>query len=166
MYIEPCCIDRQLPSVLRSRTATFFSWGNWNLERLIHVCVAAFSGSKRLTVATASVDVYFCRYIRLLFQKGILTGFDLITSENEKETVFEVLAEYTDRVRYAVEPKSLVRVVALKTDQEQLVIQGDCPLNNDYLQHLFSSSTLKEIYDTITPVLEATLKIKRQYSDE
>lgn len=130
--IEPCCIDRQLPTLLRSNGVYHFfsSNGDWTFEKLMSAVSYMVSGGV-MVLAIPEVDVFLLRTIRTYIVKGWYRGVILLTSNNQEELVTTELGKYQSSVVYVHDERYKLSQFALNDGEHSLVIQGPLLLEMD-----------------------------------
>lgn len=126
MYIEPCCIDKQLPKLIkesRSGYCFFQTNGDVTLEKLLG-SVSHLAGNEHAIVLTvAEVDIQMLRTLAYYFRRGWTRGLLLLTARNQRTLIEGELQDYLPRVHYAVDPLVIDGQLAVIGDK-CLIIQG------------------------------------------
>lgn len=116
MYIEPCCIDNQLPQLLKQAPYGFVFFqtnGDVTLEKLLGA-VSHMAGNEHVIILTVpEVDVMMLRTMAYYFRRGWMRALLLLTASSQRDLIEGELAGYLDRVQYAVDPLVLDGQVAL-----------------------------------------------------
>ena len=87
MYIQPCCIEKELPELLRKQPFCFFqSNGDWTVRDLMKA-VSEMVPHAMCLMAIPEVDVYLLRTLRTYLSKGWYRGLVLVTAEPQGELV-------------------------------------------------------------------------------
>lgn len=128
MYIQPCCIDNELPPVIRQGFAFFQSNGDWKATQLMSA-VSCLVPESVCVLMTPEADMFLLRELARYVAKGWYTGVLLLTADNQKEAVKEAFGKYIDRVQYACDKQVSDGLFALTNGCEHMVIQG--PLLNE-----------------------------------
>jgi len=172
MYIEPCCIDKQLPKLIReSRSGYCFfqTNGDVTLEKLLGA-VSHLAGNEHTIVLTvAEVDIQMLRTLAYYFRRGWTRGLLLLTSINQRELIEGELQEYLPRVHYAVDPLVIdgqLAVIGLKTttdpEPKALIVQGAMLGQADFSLSMYAAylgKDIEAIRSALDPVV-AKLKTK------
>lgn len=154
MYIEPCCIQTQLPQLLKQPVAHFHSNSDWTASQLLLTLISA-EPTDELTVILPSVDIEFLR--TLAFVMAHLTWvkhLTLITQGAEQEEIKAQLQPYADRLT-VVEDVVSFRAISLKSNKRYIVLQGSVNLEKSRSMQAFTVTTTQELYnqfmETILP---------------
>ncbi len=144
MYIQPCCIDRQLPEVLRKQKISFFqSMGDWTTQDLMKAVSCLVMEDCVAIMAIYKVDVYLLRTLRTYLAKGWYKGVVLLTHDDQTELIKGELSAYLPKVCYAHNKQIYESAFQLTNGHQFLTIIGDLLLENDMHFHYYSAS-----YDT------------------
>lgn len=101
MYIEPCCIDRQLPHLLRKDNFSFFqSNGDWSVMDLMKAISYMAEGGVAVFMMP-TVDVFFLRTLRTYLVKDWYRSVILLTAIDQSELIGKELGSVINRVCYA-----------------------------------------------------------------
>lgn len=104
MYIEPCCIDRQLPELLRSGVPFFQTSGDVTFDKFLS-SVSSLAGSEfSLILIVPEVDVKILQILNHYFNRGWLSSLLLLTREVQTELVKTELAGHAHKIQYAADP--------------------------------------------------------------
>lgn len=163
-YIEPCCIDNQLPKLIKESRGGFCFFqtsGDVTLEKLLG-SVSRLAGNEHVIVLTvAEVDVMMLRTLAYYFRRGWTKALLLLTSHSQKELIEGELGGYIDRVHYAVDPLVLDGQVAV-IGSSALIIQGAILGQADFSLSLYSAwlgSDTEVVRSALDPTI-AKLKTK------
>ncbi|MCR5578733.1 MAG: hypothetical protein K6F74_05925 [Prevotella sp.] len=176
-YIEPCCIDKQLPKVMKEAKGGFCFFqtsGDVTLEKLLGA-VSRLAGDEHVIVLTVpEVDVMMLRTLAYYFRRGWTQALLLLTQRSQKELVESELSGYLDRVHYAVDPlvlDSQLAIIGCDTKDTKgsgtfvslsLVIQGAMLSQADFSLSLYAAwlgNDKDVLLQAIDPVI-AKLKMK------
>lgn len=101
MYIEPCCIERQLPHLLRKDNFSFFqSNGDWSVMDLMKAVSYMAEGGVAVFMMPV-VDVFFLRTLRTYLAKDWYRSAILLTTTDQSDLVRKELGNVIGRVCYA-----------------------------------------------------------------
>ena len=149
MYIEPCCIDRQLPALIRDSKSGFCFFqtsGDCTLQKLLDAVSRMAGGDGHVLVLTVGeVDEPMLRTLAYYFRRGWTRALLLLTAQAQTEMVERELASYMDCVHYAADPLVIdgqVAVVGRPTDDnaaKTLVIQGAILGKPDFSLSLYTA---------------------------
>lgn len=127
-YIEPCCIDQQLPSLIgesKRGFAFFHTSGDVTLKRMLEgVSWLPDRASHVMVLTVAATDVAMLRTIADYFRRGWTLALLLLTQENQRTLVEQELAPYISRVHYAADPLVVDHQLVIVGRQRALVLQG------------------------------------------
>lgn len=132
MYIQPCCIDKELPALLRAQPHCFFqSNGDWVIDDLLKG-IGSLVPSAVALIAMPEVDVYTLRLLRTYLSKDWFRAVVLITGEAQTTLVEEELSGYVGRYTYATNAQVMDGLVALTDFTNHLVVQGPVLTEKDF----------------------------------
>lgn len=164
MYIEPCCIDKQLPKLMKEAKGGFCFFqtsGDVTLEKLLG-SVSHLAGNEHVMVLTvAEVDVMMLRTLAYYFRRGWTKALLLLTQHSQKELIEGELSDYLDRVHYAVDPLVIDGQLAV-IGSSYLIIQGAMLSQADFSLSLYAAwlgSDADVVLSALDPVI-AKLKTK------
>ena len=117
-YIEPCCIENQLPPLIKRGTTFFQTNGDVTLRKLLDATTPLIGTEGHTMVLTVpEVDIELLRTLAYYLRRDITKRLLLLTRTAQKELVESELAEWIDRVKYAADP--------LVIDGQLALIGGD-----------------------------------------
>ena len=155
MYIQPCCIDRQLPEVLRKQKISFFqSMGDWTTQDLMKAVSCLVMDDCVAIMAIYKVDAYLLRALRTYLAKGWYKGVVLLTHEDQTELVKSELTSYLPCVCYAHNKQIYESEFALTNGHQHLAIAGALLLEKDMHLHnyaAFFDTNRERFYELISP---------------
>lgn len=149
MYIEPCCIDRQLPQLLSGRDDTRFfqTSGDVTAQKFLQASSRlAGNGDLVMLLVMPEVNVELLRMVHYYFTRGWVTSLLLLTHDDQQQIVREELPEVLDHVQYACDPLTVDTMMAFLSQPDDdlyrraLVIQGPMLLATDYSLSLYVAS--------------------------
>ena len=108
-YIEPCCIDRQLPGLIKQSRAGFCFFqtnGDVTLEKFLGAVshMASGVGGHVLMLTVPEVDIPMLRTLAYYFRRGWTQALLLLTREAQTALIESELADYLASVHYAADP--------------------------------------------------------------
>ena len=163
-YIEPCCIDRQLPKLMKEAKGGFCFFqtsGDVTLEKLLNA-MSHLAGNEHVLVLTvAEVDVMMLRTLAYYFRRGWTKALLLLTQHDQRELIEGELGGYLDRVHYAVDPLVIDGQVAV-IGSSALIIQGAMLGQADFSLSLYAAwtgSDAEVVRSALDPMI-AKLKTK------
>ena len=112
MWVEPCCVDRILPSLLKTSASgsakggfAFFTTNGDITFAKFAAAISSLAGSgHRMTLVIPEVDVMLLREIKRYFDRQWTAELNLLTQTNQEQMVSEELQGYMGRVTYAADP--------------------------------------------------------------
>ena len=168
MYIEPCCIDKQLPALIRRSQGGFCFFqtnGDCDLKKLLDSVshMASGVGGHVLVLTLPEVDITILRTLAYYFRRGWTRALLLLTRAVQTELIQTELADYIDHIHYAADPLIIdgqlailsaltvpepaegrelaaldQRSLATEGTQEGLIIQGAMPSQPDFSLSLYT----------------------------
>ena len=79
MYIQPCCIEKEIPQLMRKQPFSFFqSNGDWTVQDLLKA-VGSLVPHAVCLLAIPEADVFLLRTLRTYLSKGWLRALVLVT---------------------------------------------------------------------------------------
>lgn len=127
--IEPCCCERQLPSVLKnSKGATLFTTNGDVTTSHLFKSVSSLAGvSHTMTLCIREADIKLLRAINTWMKRGWTVGLTLCTATDQGELVGKELKDFADRVTYAADA-DLTTGVLIFEPTPQAVAANTSPL--------------------------------------
>ena len=109
MYIEPCCIDKQLPALIRRSQGGFCFFqtnGDCDLKKLLDSVshMASGVGGHVLVLTLPEVDITMLRTLAYYFRRGWTRALLLLTRAVQTELIQTELTDYIDHIHYAADP--------------------------------------------------------------
>lgn len=145
MYIQPCCIDKELPPIARQPFAFFQSNGDWTVEKLMKAISQLVEGSVCVLVLP-EVNVFLLRTLNTYLAKEWYKSLILLTADNQAAMVRAEFGRNLPRVQYAHHKQVMDGQFLLTNFKQHLVVQGPLLLDNDFTLCNYSSS-FGNIYD-------------------
>lgn len=164
MYIQPCCIDRELPSLLRSREYSFFqSNGDWTLQQLMKAVSRLVTPCDEAIIACASIDAFHLRTLVTYLGKSWYGSVRMLTRGNQKELVKGLFTGYGDRITYAIDKQVVDGLFALSGGDRYLVIQGPLLMENDFTlcQYAAYYGSSEEVWKQALEAIQPKLKLHK-----
>ena len=180
MYIEPCCIDKQLPALIRRSQGGFCFFqtnGDCDLKKLLDSVshMASGVGGHVLVLTVPEVDITMLRTLAYYFRRGWTRALLLLTRTVQTELIQAELADYIDHIHYAADPLIIdgqLAILSTSTVPEPvegqgssgLIIQGAMLSQPDFSLSLYTACLTTDrdiIRSAIDPAI-AKLKAKPQ----
>ena len=180
MYIEPCCIDKQLPALIRRSQGGFCFFqtnGDCDLKKLLDSVshMASGGGGHVLVLTIPEVDITMLRTLAYYFRRGWTRALLLLTRAVQTELIQTELADYIDHIHYAADPLIIdgqLAILSTSTVPEPaegqgssgLIIQGAMLSQPDFSLSLYTACLTTDrdiIRSAIDPAI-AKLKAKPQ----
>ena len=174
-YIEPCCIDRQLPGLIKQSRAGFCFFqtnGDVTLEKLLGAVshMASGVGGHILMLTVPEVDIPMLRTLAYYFRRGWTQALLLLTREAQTALIESELADYLASVHYAADPliidgqlaiiESVASAAVPQQPAKALIIQGAMLSQPDFSLSLYAA-WLGTDTDTIRAAIDpAIAKLK------
>lgn len=156
MYIEPCCVDRQLPQLLREHVnhAVFFQTsGDVTVMKFMQAVSSMVSAPYTMVLVIPEIDRALLRTINYYFQRNWQGGLILLTKQDQSELIKSVLSsDILNKVQYTNDKlvsNSLLGFLGqpfTRSDQpqrqlrESVVIQGEMLSKKDFSFSLYAGS--------------------------
>lgn len=148
-YIEPCCIDRQLPGLLKDAKGGFCFFqtsGDVTLQKLMDATSRLAGDGHVLVMTTAEVDVAMLRTLAYYLRRGWTRALMLLTRTPQTELIATELAEWADRIHYATDPLVIDGQLAIIGCGEEgarraVIIQGALMGEPDFSLSLYAGWT-------------------------
>lgn len=130
MYLEPCCIENHLPSVIRNGrgNALFQTNGDVTIEKLMQAaCCMASGGFGEYWIVVKEVDVVLMRFLARWIDRGWIRKLHLLTEGDQREMVSAELG--TERMKLAEygyrDGLASAQMFCCVGEQETIVVQGE-----------------------------------------
>ena len=175
MYIEPCCIDKQLPALIRRSQGGFCFFqtnGDCDLKKLLDSVshMASGVGGHVLVLTVPEVDITMLRTLAYYFRRGWTRALLLLTRTVQTELIQTELADYIDHIHYAADPLIIDGQLAILSTStvpepvEGLIIQGAMLSQPDFSLSLYTAwlGTDRDIIRSAIDPAIAKLKAKPQ----
>ena len=180
-YIEPCCIENQLPPLIKRGTTFFQTNGDVTLRKLLDATTPLIGTEGHTMVLTVpEVDIELLRTLAYYLRRDITKRLLLLTRTAQKELVESELAEWIDRVKYAADPLVIDGQLALiggdvtkspdpavTGGELALIIQGAMLSQTDFSLSLYTAwlgDDMETVHAAIDPAL-AKLRTKAIIGD-
>lgn len=142
MYLEPCCIAKDLPKLLKENTfrhktgkirnAVFFqSAGDCTVTDLMKA-VTCLADKGLLILALPEVDENLLRTVSTYLSRGWCKELLLVTSEGQEQLVRDSLAGHLDNVTYSVNKGLYEGFLGLSNGHDYVAVNGPMLLDKDF----------------------------------
>lgn len=145
MYIEPCCVDRQLPNLLQGNVGQpvfFQTSGDITIARFMQAVSCMVDAPFVMLLQVPTVDSDTLNTIRYYFQRGWQGGLLLLTHDDQTEQVKAALGDVIDRVQYAYDPLVVdgqIAFASLTGDKiKSVILQGAMLDKKDFSLSLYT----------------------------
>lgn len=162
MYIEPCCIARQLPQLIR-RGDTFFQTSGDICVRDFLSAVSSMCGTDlHLTLMLPAVDAQLVRTLAHYFFQEWITKLTLLTCDDQTALLRAGLSAYADRIEYVHDPLVIDGLLCIRGTDGNLIMQGAMLPQIDYAFSLYSVwfGRDADILKAATEAVEAKVRVK------
>lgn len=139
MYIQPCCIDKELPPIARQPFSFFQSNGDWTVDKLMS-SVSQLVENAVCVLVIPEVDVFLLRTLNTYLAKDWYKSIILLTANNQTEMVRAEFGSNISRVLYAHHKQVTDGQFGLTNFKKHLMIQGPMLIANDFTLCSYSSS--------------------------
>lgn len=124
--MEPCCVERTLPMLLRKNNG-WLPWqtnGDVTADKILKA-VAHLAGNEiRLTVVAVAVDVALLRTLAWYFRRGWLKSLTVLTQHDQGELVKNELKEYITAVEPVAHPDVTDDMLIIEGEEQTVIVQG------------------------------------------
>ena len=132
-YLEPCCIEQQLPRAVKAGkgSALFQTNGDVTIEKLMQAaCCMASGGFGEYWICIREVDVVLMRFLRHWMNRGWIRELHLLTATDQREMVASELGEeLMKHVEYGWREGIGLEAFCVVGDRESMVVQGEMLLS-------------------------------------
>lgn len=106
MYMEPCCIARRLPALLKEQggRTLYQTNGDVTVAKMMKELSSIVGPSHVLTFVRPTLTDGLLKTLRYYLMRGWTTEVRILTSEDQYQTVSEALKEHLTAVTYATDP--------------------------------------------------------------
>lgn len=176
MFVEPCCINRQLPKIIMEDARYFQTNGDIRIIDFVG-CLSSiyFKRHTVIIIVVPKIDIYTLRQLRLTLETarnedGGIQALMILTKEDQTYLVKSQMSGL-DCMMYAYHPMVLDGVMACMEESMNIIIQGAMltQLDNSLCQYACSADIeqdrIKECLSGILPKFRiyATIKSNNQY---
>lgn len=135
MYIQPCCINKELPELLRKEGHCFFQLnGDCTVTEVMSAVSFMVEGGTAI-LALPDISVFLLRTLRAWLAKGWFRSLILLTGERKHRLVSDVFTQEEGKpgkVFYASSTRIQDSLFALTNGSRFLVIQGPLIEEKDF----------------------------------
>ena len=133
MFIEPCCISRQLPPLLKEHHKVFFQTsGDCNVQKFMQAVSCLTESHSVFFLAIPTIDAPLLRTIDYYLHREWYDGFILLTQFDQSELVKESLSDFLPQVAYGASTQLHDGAFALFGKEVNLYLQGAMLLDNAF----------------------------------
>lgn len=158
MYVQPCCISKELPALVKGGTRFFQSNGDWTLQDMMSA-VSCLVPKAAALVSLPETDVFLLRAFRTYLSRGWFRSLLLLTGSPQSDLVNEELSPVISGVSYASSHQVQDGVFALTDGSVFMVVQGPMLLEKDFslCQYAVYYGVDKEVFFSAVEALTAKL---------
>ena len=149
MYIEPCCIDRQLPKALRDSKSGFVFFqtnGDVTVTKLLNATASMVAPDNlTLVLVMPEIEITSLRLMAHYFRQGWIRALLVLTQLPQQDLILSELEDYKDRVHVAADPMVIdgqVAVIGQAVEGQPvrgMVIQGAMLPQPDFALSLYTA---------------------------
>ena len=163
--IEPCCINTQLPELLKkAKRGVFFSNGDWGVKKLMQAVSFLVEKDATVVLLMPKVDVYFCRMIREWFGREWMDCLVLATQEDCSALMTAEFVGYEDRVLYCHRKNLSTEAFIRYNDHQRLALFGPMRMEGDrtfcQYSYVHRISPL-EFGEALRPIVSLFVRVKK-----
>lgn len=164
-YVEHCCCERQLPSLLREHgTAMFQTSGDVLISHLMKSVGCMVSNGSTMWLMAERVDIPFLKTVRHWFARGWVTELWLLTREDCSETVKAELcsaAKPQGKVDYAHDGALSGGFLGFSDGKKTVAIQGDMLLEVNPGMKMYAGCFGDANSDSVKNVMDAVVALTK-----
>ena len=164
-YVEHCCCERQLPSLLRAHgTAMFQTSGDVLIKHLMKSVGCMVSNGSTMWLMAERVDIPFLKTVRHWFARGWVTELWLLTKEDCSETVNAELcpaAKPQGTVAYAHDGALCGGFLGFSDGKKTVAIQGDMLLEVKPGMKMYAGCFGDANSDSVKNVMDAVVALTK-----
>lgn len=139
MYLEPCCIDKTLPHLLKSQPFVCFQTSGDVLGITITATIAAMVSQSVVYIAQPQIDILALRKLYTWMCQGTIRGVVLVTQSDQTEMVSAEMGKHIDKVMYAYDKRLLDSQCAVTNFNRYALVQGPLLTEVDNTLCLYSA---------------------------
>jgi hypothetical protein len=155
--IEPCCINTQLPQLMKSaKQGVFYSNGDWGIKKLMQAVSYMVDQQATVVLLMPCVDVYFCRMIRDWLTRGWMECLVLATKENCTALIKTEFSGLEDKVLYVCRKNLSTEAFIRYNAAQRLAIFGPLRIDNtnDFCTYSYvCRCSLAEYAEVVSPLV-------------
>lgn len=162
MYIEPCCIARQLPKLIREGIPFFQTSGDICVRDFLQAVSSMCGTDLHLTLMLPAVDAQLVRTLNHYFFQEWITRLTLLTRDDQTALLTAGLGQYADRIEYVHDPLILDGLLCIRGTDGNLIMQGAMLPQIDYAFSLYSVwfGRDKSVVEAATEAIKAKVRVK------
>lgn len=162
MYIEPCCIARQLPKLIREGISFFQTSGDICVRDFLQAVSSMCGTDLHLTLMLPAADAQLVRTLAHYFFQEWITRLTLLTHDDQTGLLTAGLAQYADRIEYVHDPLILDGLLCIRGTDGTLIMQGAMLPQIDYGFSLYSVwfGRDKDVVEAATEAVKAKVRVK------
>lgn len=162
MYIEPCCISRQLPQLIRRGDLFFQTSGDICVRDFLSAVSSMCGTDLHLTLMLPAVDAQLVRTLAHYFFQEWTTRLTLLTRDDQSPLLRAALSAYADRIEYVHDPLVLDGLLCIQGTDGNLIMQGAMLPQIDYAFSLYSVwfGRDKNVVEAATEAIKAKVRVK------
>lgn len=155
--IEPCCIQEQLPKLMKvQKQGVFYSNGDWGVQKLMFSVSWLVARPAVNVLLLPTLDVFFCRYLADWLRKGWVTCMMIATQEDCSDMVASEFAGMEGMVGYVHRENLDVFGYMRYNNENRLVVSGPLSLtgNGSFSQFNYRlNCTAEEFGEVVDPLV-------------
>ena len=156
MYIEPCCIDRQLPRLLRAGGRFFQTSGDVAARKMLTAASWLCGRVVNITLLMPVVDKSMLATLAHYFAQGWLTRLTLLTQGDQSALVGQHLAALSPGQTFVYGHDKMLSggLMLIEGDERTLFIQGPMLCDGQPFAYLLYAAVLSPTPEELESVME------------
>ena len=163
MYIEPCCIDHQLPKFLRDGGRFFQTSGDITMRHFLDAVSYMCGNELELTLVVPAFDGISLHTFNHYFNRGWLKSLSLLTAVDQSDLLTEMLDPgILANTTYAFDPLVADNLLYIHGSDNSVIIQGAMLSRPVFLLTLYAAYLGRDtdVIESVMSPIESKFRIK------